>query len=236
MTCLKLKPGKMQHSLCICGYMMSLFCLEVMHKNFLTLVELWGKQSSTQVISSRRISVNLLCRCKISDSYIGDWILLRVDRCQHDGGSRCFRNHEVSAWHYIPRDYNFNIILQHPFALCTLTWRSHSSPSLCNSVGTIIFTLQRLLLFSLYNITRFGLTGHHEVYKVSDCSKTCCSLITPFCQLHRNTYHELSCWPVASTKFPFLQNTQNSHTEHKGIKQHSNKKVRNIRNAETEYT
>jgi hypothetical protein len=31
-----------------------------------------------------------------------------------------------------------------------------------------IFTLQRLRLFLLYNITRFGLTDHHQVYKLLD--------------------------------------------------------------------
>jgi hypothetical protein len=50
---------------------------------------------------------------------------------------------------------------QHPVALCVITLCSQSVPSLCNLL--LMFTLQRLCLFSLYNTTCFGLTGHHQV-------------------------------------------------------------------------
>jgi hypothetical protein len=142
-----------------------------------------------------------------------------VGRCQHDGGSRYFRNDEVSAWRYIPRDYDLNIILQRPVALCNLTSCSHSLPSLCNFVDVTIFTLQRLRLFSLHNTTCFGLTGHRQVYDWRNLL-LCDYAVLPTTQKH----HEWPCWPVASSK-------QNSHTQHKRINQHSN-----ITNAETEYT
>jgi hypothetical protein len=50
----------------------------------------------------------------------------------------------------------------------SLTSWSHSLPSLCNFVDILIFTLQRLCLFSLYNTTCFCLTGHDQMYKTLD--------------------------------------------------------------------
>jgi hypothetical protein len=60
-----------------------------------------------------------------------------------------------------------DIILQHPAALCILTSCSHFLPSLYSVfLHILIFTLQHVRLFSLYNATCFGRTDHHQVYKI----------------------------------------------------------------------
>jgi hypothetical protein len=53
-----------------------------------------------------------------------------------------------------------------------------TSPSLCNFVHILKFTLRRLFISSSYifNTTYFGLTGHRQVYKV--VHENCCSIVT----------------------------------------------------------
>jgi hypothetical protein len=52
--------------------------------------------------------------------------------------------------------------------LLIVTLCSHSLLSLCNFVDILIFTLPQLHLFSIYSTSCFGLTGHHQVYKMLD--------------------------------------------------------------------
>jgi hypothetical protein len=85
-----------------------------------------------------------------------------------DGGSRCFWHDEMSAWRFITHDYNLNIILQLHVALVLELLFRHSSPSLCNFVNILIFTLHHLRIFLLQNTTCFGLTVHHQVSKMFD--------------------------------------------------------------------
>jgi hypothetical protein len=69
--------------------------------------------------------------------------------------------------------------------VCRLTnnssFSSLTSPSLCNFLYVLKFTLRRVFVSSycLFNTTFFGLTGHHRVYKI--VVGNWCSVVTLLC-------------------------------------------------------
>jgi hypothetical protein len=64
----------------------------------------------------------------------------------------------------LPSKVNLCVVMK----LLHITSWSLISPSLCYFVHISVFTLKRFRIFSLYVITRFGLTGHHHVYETLD--------------------------------------------------------------------